>query len=217
MNADVVKAPPAPLWAASSGAGPLSACAGSLASDHPGVLLRNGGMASNTLRDGRRQRRTMRGPALASLSLRSPDVRSTSSHPRFSISPLRHPVRTSSRIAARAGGHIPPSASACLSARPRRRYSSGVRNRSRLPASCSGAPRGRGSARAGPVPRPRQGCTSATADGPPALARVGVSLKAGDEVRSDLRPADFFQSHTAQGGQDVPLQHRAVRRGGGQA
>ena len=71
---------------------------------------------------------TMRGPVLVSLNLNSPAVRSTSSQRRFSISLLRHPVSINNLIAATAGGQVVPSAS--CKTRPRRRYSSGVRNRS---------------------------------------------------------------------------------------
>ena len=74
----------------------------------------------------------MRGPVLASLSLSSPAVRSTSSQRNVRISLFRHPVSISSRSAAIAGGHTEPSASTSLQyTLPWRRNSSGVKNRSR--------------------------------------------------------------------------------------
>ncbi len=73
----------------------------------------------------------VRGPTLVSGSRSSGASKSTSSHRRFRISPLRQPVSSSSRIAGTAEGNTDPSASASASTRPRRRYSSRVRNRSR--------------------------------------------------------------------------------------
>ena len=54
-----------------------------------------------------------------------------SSQRRFRISLFRHPVSSSRRIAAIAGGNTEKSASASSSTRPRRRHSSAVRTRSR--------------------------------------------------------------------------------------
>ena len=71
-----------------------------------------------------------RAPVLVSRSLISPAVRSTSSHRRVTISFLRQPVSSSSRIAATPEGRNPPFVPASSSTRPSRRYSSGVRKRS---------------------------------------------------------------------------------------
>ena len=74
---------------------------------------------------------TMRGPVFESRNRSTRAVRSTSSHFRLRISSDRHPVSISRRIAATAEGIIEPSVSSLVSAAPRYRYSSGVRNRSR--------------------------------------------------------------------------------------
>ena len=74
---------------------------------------------------------TMRAPVLPSRSRSSPAVRSTSSHRSSSTSLRRHPVSTSSRIAAAACLDTFPFASSSSTARPSWQYSSSVRNRSR--------------------------------------------------------------------------------------
>ena len=74
---------------------------------------------------------TMRGPVFVSRNRNTRAVRSTSSHLRVRISSDRQPVRISRRIAAIALDIIEPAASIFFSAAPSRRYSSGVRKRSR--------------------------------------------------------------------------------------
>ena len=78
---------------------------------------------------------TIFAPIFESGNRNSPRSRSTWSHRRERISPLRHPVSISNRIVAIASGDAKPSRSALRSAAPRRRYSSSDRNRSCL---CSG-------------------------------------------------------------------------------
>ena len=73
----------------------------------------------------------IRAPVLVSLNRSSPAVRSTSSQRSVAISLLRHPVSINIRIAATAGGHGEPFASASHNIRPIRRYSSLFKNRSR--------------------------------------------------------------------------------------
>ena len=74
----------------------------------------------------------MRGPVFASRSRSSPALRSTSSHCSVSTSVSRHPVTISSRSAAAARALSALWASSSHSARPTRRYSSSLRNRSRI-------------------------------------------------------------------------------------
>ena len=76
---------------------------------------------------------TIRAPVLAWRSRRSPALRSTSSQRSVRTSMSRHPVSISRRSAAAPRAGISPLASSARSSRPTRRYSSGVRNRSRLP------------------------------------------------------------------------------------
>ena len=74
---------------------------------------------------------TIREPVLLSRMRSSPALRSTSSQRSVAISLLRHPVSINKRIAATAGGHGLPLASASHKTRPIRRYSSLFKKRSR--------------------------------------------------------------------------------------